>query len=223
MESGWRYLRLIARRLRWSIAGAVLAGVAWQGAAIATPLLIRGAVDAGVVDDNPTALWWSCVAIVLLGAVEAVSGALRHVFAIRNRARADAEVRDAIFRHALELDAHYHDRVGAGELISRASNDAELIARLFDAIGHTIGYVLTVFGASIVLFVIDWRLALAVLAPLPLISVGFARYSRRYAQRTKVNQERLASATALAEETIAGIRVVKGLGAGDTLRARFRH
>jgi ATP-binding cassette subfamily B protein len=93
---------------------------------------------------------------------------------------------------------------------------------MFDAIGHTVGYVLTIFGASAVLFVIDWRLALAVLAPLPLLSVGFGRYSERYAQRTKINQEGLAVTTTLAEETIAGIRVVKGLGAGDAVRVRFR-
>ena len=112
MDGSWRYLGLIARRLRWSITGAVASGLAWQGAAIATPLLVRYAVDTGIVDDDPSALWWACAGIVALGAVEAVSGAFRHVFAIRNRARADAEVRDAIFRRALELDSHYHDRVG---------------------------------------------------------------------------------------------------------------
>jgi ATP-binding cassette, subfamily B, bacterial len=171
VESGWRYLVLIARRLRWSIVGAVVSGLAWQGAAIAAPLLIKHAVDAGIDGGSSTALWWSCAGLVLLGAVEAVSGAFRHVFAIRNRARADAEVRDAIFRRALDLDAHYHDRVGAGELISRASNDAELVARAFDSIGHTIGYVFTIVGTSVVLIVLDWRLALAVLLPLPLLSV----------------------------------------------------
>ena len=222
MDGGWRYLGVIGRRLRWSIAGAVASGLAWQGAAIAAPLLIKHAVDAGIVHGNRTALWWSCGGLVALGAVEATSGALRHVFAIRNRARADAEVRDAIFRRALDLDAHYHDRVGAGELISRASNDAELVARAFDSIGHTMGYILTVVGASAVLLAIDWRLGLAVLAPLPLVSIGFGRYSDRYAQRTKINQERLAEATTLVEESIAGVRVVKGLGAGPALSARFR-
>ena len=222
MESGWRYLGLIARRLRWSIVGAVVSGLAWQGAAIAAPLLIKRAIDAGVVDGDQTALWWSCAGLVLLGAVEAMSGALRHVFAIRNRARADAEVRDAIFRRALELDAHYHDRVGAGELISRASNDAELVARAFDSIGHTIGYVFTIVGTSVVLFVLDWRLGLAVLLPLPLLSIGFGHYSERYAERTTINQERLAAATSLVEESIAGVRVVKGLGAEAALSARFQ-
>ncbi len=144
------------------------------------------------------------------------------MFAIRNRARADAEVRDAIFRRALELDAHYHDRVGAGELISRASNDAELVARAFDSIGHTIGYVFTIVGTAVVLFVLDWRLGLAVLLPLPLLSIGFGRYSERYAERTKVNQEHLADATSLVEESIAGVRVVKVLGAEAVLSARSR-
>jgi len=222
MDAGGRYLWSVARRLRWTIVGAIAAGLAWQGAAVVAPLLVRHAVDAGIVHHQRSALWWACGGIALLGLAEAVAGGSRHYFAIRNRALADAGVRDGIFRRALELDAHYHDRVGAGELISRASNDAELVARVFDSIGHTVGYILTIFGVSIVLFVVDWRLALAVLLPLPLLSVGFGRYSRRYAERTKVNQEELGELTALAEETIAGIRVVKGLGAGAALSARFR-
>jgi ATP-binding cassette subfamily B protein len=222
MDEGGRYLWSVARRLRWPIAGAIAAGLGWQGAAIVSPLLVRHAVDAGIVHHHRSALWWACGGIALLGLVEAIAGGARHYFAIRNRSLADAGVRDGIFRRALELDARYHDRVGAGELISRASNDAELVARVFDAIGHTVGYILTIFGVSAVLFVVDWRLALAVLLPLPLVSVGFGRYSRRYAERTRVNQEELGELTALAEETISGIRVVKGLGAGDALSARFR-
>jgi len=222
MDAGGRYLWSVARRLRWTIVGAVAGGLSWQGAAIVSPLLVRHAIDAGIVHHHRSALWWACGGIAVLGLAEAVAGGARHYFAIRNRALADAGVRDGIFRRALELDARYHDRVGAGDLISRASNDAELVARVFDSIGHTVGYILTIFGVSIVLFIVDWRLALAVLLPLPLLSVGFGRYSRRYAARTKVNQEELGELTALAEETIAGIRVVKGLGAGDALSARFR-
>jgi ATP-binding cassette subfamily B protein len=222
MDAGWRYLGSITRRLRWTIVGAALCGLAWQGASITAPLLIRHAVDAGIVHHHQSSLWWACAGIAALGAVEAAGGGLRHIFAIRNYSNADAAVRDAIFRRALVLDARYHDRVGAGDLISRASNDATLVARLFDAIGHTLGYVLAVIGISTVLLVVDWHLAIAVLAPLPLVSIGFGRYSRRYAERTKLNQEDLGDLTELAEETIAGIRVVKGIGAGDALSARFR-
>src|SRR6476620_2364377 len=195
MDRGWRYLFWIGRRQWRPIACAVAAGLTWQGAAIVAPLLVRSAIDKGIVGDDTSALWWASAGLVVLGAVEAAAGGLRHFFAIRNRARADAQVRDAIFRRALELDARYHDRVGAGELISRASNDAELVARLLDAIGHTVGALLTVVGASAMLFVIDAPLAAVVLIPLPLLTIGFWRYSSRYARRTKVLQEELGAAT----------------------------
>jgi ATP-binding cassette, subfamily B, bacterial len=74
----------------------------------------------------------------------------------------------------------------------------------------------------LILLTIDVPLALIVLLPLPLVSIGFWRYSRRYGDRTRRLQEELGAATALAEETVSGIRVAKGLGAGDALNARFR-
>jgi ABC-type bacteriocin/lantibiotic exporter with double-glycine peptidase domain len=117
MDAGGRYLWSVALRLRWTIIGAIAAGLAWQGAAVVSPLLVRHAVDAGIVHHHHAALWWACGGIAALGLVEAVAGGARHYFAIRNRALADAGVRDGIFRRALELDARYHDRVGAGELI----------------------------------------------------------------------------------------------------------
>ena len=222
MDDEWRYLGSTIREQRFGVTGAVLSGLGWQGAAILAPLVIRHGIDKGVVGHDRTQLILSAVGLAALGVVESVCGGLRHYFAIRNRGRGQASVRDRIFRHALELDAGYHDRVGAGELMSRASNDAELVARLLDAMGHTVGYVLTIFGVSVVLVVLDPTLALVVLVPLPVIAFGFWRYSSRYAERTRRLQEELAGATTLVEESVAGVRVVKGLGAGPALAARFQ-
>jgi ATP-binding cassette subfamily B protein len=216
------YLLGAIKAQRSGVFWAVLAGAAWQVAAIAAPLFVAQAIDEGVVGGDRTALYAWCGAILAVGAVEAVGGAVRHYFAIKNRARGDAYVRDGLYGHSLELDVAYHDRVGAGDLMSRASNDAELVARVLDSAGHTVGYLVTVLAVAIILPIIDWRLALVVLIPLPLLSVGFWRYSSRYAERTRVLQEELAVSTALAEETITGIRVVKGLGAGPELERRFR-
>jgi ATP-binding cassette subfamily B protein len=221
-EDAWGYLLGAIRAQRSGVFWAVLAGAAWQAAAIVAPLFIGEAIDQGVVGGDRTALYAWCAAILAVGVVEAIGGAVRHYFAIRNRARGDAYVRDEIYGHALELDVAYHDRIGTGDLMSRASNDAELVARVLDSAGHTVGYLVTVVAVAIVLPILDWRLALVVLIPLPLLSVGFWRYSARYAECTRVLQEELAVSTALAEETISGIRVVKGLGAGPELERRFR-
>lgn len=221
-RAAWRFVRAIVRSQSAGVVGASVAGLLWQAGAVAAPLMVKNAIDHGVLTrDHRTLLIW-LGALLGVGLLEMTAGSVRHFYAIRNRARADARVRDAIFAHALRLDASYHDRVGPGELMSRASSDSEHVARMMDSIGHTIGYVLTVVAVGVVLLVIDWRLAVVVLVPLPLISIAGWVYSRRYHARTERLQESWGEAASLVEETIAGIRVVKGIGAGRPLAGDFR-
>src|SRR5438132_185870 len=221
-RAAWRFVRAVIRSQLDGVIGAALSGLLWQAGAVAAPLIVGHAIDHGLItrDRHALALWLA--ALLGVGLLEMAAGAVRHLYAIRNRARSDARVRDAIFAHALRLDASYHDRVGPGELMSRASSDSEHVARMMDAIGHTIGYLLTVLAVSIVLLVLDWKLALIVLIPLPVVSVAAWAYSRRYHERTQRLQESWGEAATLVEETVAGIRVVKGLGAGQPLAAQFR-
>jgi ATP-binding cassette, subfamily B, bacterial len=221
-RAAWRFVRAVIRSQSAGVTGAAVSGLLWQVGAVAAPLMVKNAIDHGVLTrDRRTLLVW-LGALLAVGLLEMTAGAARHLYAIRNRARSDARVRDAIFAHALRLDASYHDRVGPGELMSRASSDAEHVARMMDSIGHTIGYLLTVAAVAIVLLVIDWQLALIVLIPLPLISVAGWVYSRRYHARTERLQESWGTAATLVEETVAGIRVVKGIGAGRPLAGEFR-
>jgi ABC-type bacteriocin/lantibiotic exporter with double-glycine peptidase domain len=199
-RAAWRFVRAVIRSQSAGVVGAAISGLLWQAGAVAAPLMVKNAIDHGVLTrDRHTLLVW-LGALLAVGLLEMTAGAARHLYAVRNRARSDARVRDAIFAHALRLDASYHDRVGPGELMSRASSDSELVARMMDSIGHTIGYVLTVAAVAIVLLVIDWQLALIVLIPLPLISVAGWAYSRRYHARTERLQESWGAAATLVEE-----------------------
>src|SRR2546423_6145983 len=221
-RAAWRCVLAVIRSQRSGVIGAALSGLLWQVGAVSAPLMVKYVIDHGILTrDRHSLLLW-LAALLAVGLLEMTAGAVRHLYAVRNRSRSDARVRDAIFAHALRLDATYHDRVGPGELMSRASSDSEHVARMMDAIGHTIGYVLTVFAVAIVLLVLDWKLALIVLIPLPLISIAAWAYSRRYHARTERLQQRWGEAATLVEETVSGIRVVKGLGAGGPLAAEFR-
>ena len=221
-RAAWRFVRAIVRSEAGGVIGAVLSGLLWQTGAISAPLIVKYAIDHGVVPRDSHALLVWLLALLAVGLLEVVAGGMRHIYAIRNRSATDARVRDAIFAHALRLDASYHDRVGPGELMSRASSDSEHVARMMDAIGHTIGYVLTVVAVATVMLVLDVRLALLVLLPLPFVSIAAWAYSQRYDARTRRLQEAWAGAATLVEETVSGIRVVKGLGAGHALSNRFR-
>src|SRR2546425_8016266 len=214
-RAAWRFVRAVVRSQAGGVTGAVLSGLLWQTGAIAAPLIVKYAIDHGVVPADRHALVIWLLALLGVGLLEVVAGGMRHIYAIRNRSATDARVRDAIFAHALRLDASYHDRVGPGELMSRASSDSEHVARMMDAIGHTIGYALTVVAVAIVMLVLDPGLALLVLIPLPFVSVAAWAYSQRYDARTRRLQEAWADTATLVEETVSGIRVVKGLGAGE--------
>src|SRR5256714_8444725 len=221
-RAAWRFVLAVIRSQKSGVIGAAVSGLLWQVGAVSALLMVKYAIDDGVLkrDRHSLLIWLG--ALLGVGLLELTAGAVRHLYAIRNRARSDARVRDAIFAHALRLDASYHDRVGPGELMSRASSDSEHVARMMDSIGHTIGYILTVLAVAIVLLVLDARLALVVLIPLPLIAVSGWAYPRRYHARTERLQESWGHAATLIEETIVGIRVVKGLGAGEPLAAEFR-
>jgi ATP-binding cassette subfamily B protein len=221
-RAAWRFVRAVIRSQSSGVIGAAVSGLLWQVGAVSAPLMVKQAIDHGVLSrDRHTLLIW-LAALLGVGLLEMTAGSVRHIYAIRNRSRTDARVRDAIFAHALRLDASYHDRVGPGELMSRASSDSEHVARMMDSIGHTIGYVLTVFAVAVILLVIDWQLALIVLIPLPLISLAGWAYSRRYHAYTERLQASWGAAATLVEETVAGIRVVKGIGAGRPLAGEFR-
>lgn len=221
-RSAWSFIGEAFRRQRTAVAGSTASGIVWQAAAVAAPILIARAIDQGILGQDRTALALWCGLLLALGAVEAASWGSRHFFAIRSGRGTDKAVRDDLFEHAQALDATYHDRVPPGELMSRASSDSLLVARVVDITGHSAGYLLTVVAVTVLLLTLNAGLALIVLLPLPLISLAVWRYSRLYAAESKRLQDELAAATTLVEETIAGIRVVKGLGAGPALVARFR-
>ena len=220
--SAWRFVRAIVRSQAHGVTGAAASGLLWQVGAVGAPLVVKYAIDRGIVThDHHNLLIW-LIALLAVGLLEVCAGGVRHIYAIRNRSASDARVRDAIFAHALRLDPAYHDRVGPGELLSRASSDSTHVARMMDAIGHTIGYALTVVAVAAVMLILDPKLALLVLIPVPIITVAAWLYSKKYEVGTRRLQESWADAATLVEESVAGIRVVKGLGAGAALSGRFR-
>src|SRR4051794_14949858 len=72
------------------------------------------------------------------------------------------------------------------------------------------------------MLILDAKLALVVLIPVPFVSLAAWLYSRKYERGTRLLQESWAETSTLVEEAVSGIRVVKGLGAGTALSGRFR-
>jgi ABC-type multidrug transport system fused ATPase/permease subunit len=121
-----------------------------------------------------------------------------------------ADLRSRLFRHLQRLSLGFFERTRAGVIISRLTNDVEALDQLVtDGVSSLVQNTLTLVGTAILLFVLDWRLALATLAVIPVMSVATALF-RRYSTRAyRAVRERLGLVTATLAEDIAGMRVVQ--------------
>jgi ABC-type multidrug transport system fused ATPase/permease subunit len=133
-----------------------------------------------------------------------------------------ADLRIALFRHLQRLSLGFYERTRAGVIISRLTNDVEAIDQLVtDGVTTLVQSTLTLVGTAIILFILDWRLALATLSVIPLMSVGTVFFRKRSARAYANVRERLGLVTATLAEDIAGMRMVQAYTREDTAKRNF--
>ncbi|HET7568601.1 MAG TPA: ABC transporter ATP-binding protein [Gaiellaceae bacterium] len=134
-----------------------------------------------------------------------------------------ADLRAQLFGHLQRLSLGFYERNRAGVIISRLTNDVEAIDQLVtDGVTTLVQSTLTLGGTAILLFVLDWRLALATLAVIPLMSVATAVFRKRSAQAYSDVRERLGLVTATLAEDIAGMRMVQAFTRETAAAENFR-
>src|SRR5205807_8442010 len=134
-----------------------------------------------------------------------------------------ADLRIGLFRHLQRLSLGFYERNRAGVIISRLTNDVEAIDQLVtDGVTSLVQNTLTLIGTAIVLFVFDWRLALATLSVIPLMSVATVIFRKRSSRAYRAVRERLGLLTATLAEDIAGMRVVQAFTRENENISRFR-
>jgi ABC-type multidrug transport system fused ATPase/permease subunit len=134
-----------------------------------------------------------------------------------------ADLRIELFAHLQRLSLGFYERNRAGVLISRITNDVEALDQLVtDGVSSLVQNTLTLVGTAIILFVLDWRLALATLAVIPLMSIATAVFRVRSTRAYRAVRERLGLVTATLAEDIAGMRVVQAFTRENANIANFR-
>ncbi len=134
-----------------------------------------------------------------------------------------ADLRIELFAHLQRLSLGFYERNRAGVLISRITNDVEALDQLVtDGVSSLVQNTLTLVGTAIILFVLDWRLALATLAVIPLMSIATAIFRVRSTRAYRAVRERLGLVTATLAEDIAGMRVVQAFTRESANIERFQ-
>jgi ABC-type multidrug transport system fused ATPase/permease subunit len=134
-----------------------------------------------------------------------------------------ADLRSRLFAHLQRLSLGFYERNRAGVIISRLTNDVEAIDQLVtDGVTSLVQNSLTLIGTAVILFVLDWRLALATCTVLPLMTVASALFRKRSARAYAQVRERLSLVTATLAEDIAGMRVVQAFNREQAAFENFR-
>jgi ABC-type multidrug transport system fused ATPase/permease subunit len=134
-----------------------------------------------------------------------------------------ADLRNQLFRHLQRLSLGFYERNRAGVLISRLTNDVEALDQLVtDGVSSLVQNTLTLLGTAIILFLLDWRLALATLAVIPLMSIATVIFRTRSTRAYRAVRERLGLVTATLAEDIAGMRVVQAFTREQASIRNFR-
>jgi len=220
-RGGARFL-LESMRGHWGAESAsTAAGLVWTAAVVAIPELAGEAVDRGLLGHDTRALVAIGVAIALLGVVQALgSGCRRYYNGLASRA-VEAELRRNFFVRLLGFEVAYHDRVNRGQLLSRITSDLFQIQTVVASTPAWIGNLATIVAVTVVLLIDNLALGIVAVAGLPLVGWTSARYSMRVRPVLGELQAERGGLAGVVEETLSGMRAVKGFGAEDVLGDRL--
>ena len=155
---------------------------------------------------------------LILQGITAGEQYLRHALG----ARFILDLRVRLYAHLQRLSLSFYEQTSTGELMSRVTNDVEAMEN-FVTHGVTMTGVdlLRLLGASAILLVMDWRLSLAVLVPLPLIAFGLRYFNQHARPVYRQARDRLGDINARLQDNLAGIRVTQAFVQEDAELARF--
>ncbi|MGX9886519.1 ABC transporter ATP-binding protein [Streptomyces sp. NPDC002276] len=215
----WPYVRPVRVRLFTAAGVAVVASCT----GLVFPLVLKWMVDGPVADRDTAGVWLGALYLLLLGIAEAGLFGLRRWLVARPLSRVEAEMRADLYRHLQRLPVSFHDRWPSGQLLSRGTTDLMLL-RMFLAFPLTFLLVnaVTILVGVIIMLLQDWTLGLVILGPAVPVVVTCVIFERRYAHVARLAQDQVGDLTTVVEESVLGIRIIKGFGRHRSQARAFR-
>jgi ATP-binding cassette subfamily B protein len=206
------------RKMMWLGVGA---GLLWAVARVSIPAMAGIAITRGIAKDD-----WSVIAfwtgmILLVGLVQAACTGLRRYAAFGLAWRVETDLRMKLVAHLQRLHFAFHDQSSTGQLMAYANTDIQQINLSVLLIPLTIASSVQMVAVAIILILVNPGLALFALGALPLLNIAATRFNHRMYPVGMALQEELSELSGVVEESVTGIRVVKGFGAERLQRGRL--
>ncbi|MEU6279338.1 ABC transporter ATP-binding protein [Streptomyces sp. NPDC047028] len=187
----------------------------------ALPFCVGLAVEA-VLDRSGSRLALTGGLMALCGAGIAVGDTFLHRTAVTNWITAAARVQQLLARKAAQLGSALTRRVAAGEVVAVSTGDVEKIGWFVEAVSRFTAAATTVVVVCVALLLYQPALGVLIAAGLPVVALAVLPLLPRATRRADVQREKAGRATELASDTVAGLRVLRGIGGEELFLARYR-
>lgn len=179
-------------------------------ATLSLPVAVRFMIDRGFAHTDPTTLNASFLGLFFVAVVLAIASAARYFCISLLGERVVSDLRKRLYSHLLTLDQAFYERTRVGELISRLSADTELVQTVVSSsISVALRSVVTVIGGAVMLVATSPRLAGYAAMVIPLVILPIVLAGRRQQRLARANQDRVADAAAIANETLNAMYAVQ--------------
>jgi ABC-type multidrug transport system fused ATPase/permease subunit len=220
-RSGFRLLLWLEVRQWRGQAAAAAWGTLHMAAVASFPAAVGMAVQS-VVDRSGSRLALSGGLMMLLGVFTALGDTMLHRTAVTNWISAAARVQQLLARKTVELGSVLTRRVAAGEVVAVSTGDVEKIGWFVEALARFTSALLATVGVSVALVVYEPALGVIVAASVPVLALAVLPLLPAATKRADLQREKAGKATELASDTVAGLRVLRGIGGEELFLDRYR-
>ncbi|MEU6419194.1 ABC transporter ATP-binding protein [Streptomyces spiralis] len=220
-RSGPRFLWWLGRNQLGGQLRALAWGLLHFASVSALPFCVGLAVQA-VVDRSGRRLALTGGLLVLACAGNALGDTFLHRAAVTNWITAAARVQQLLARKTAQLGSALTRRVAAGEVVAVSTGDVEKIGWFVEAVSRFTAAAVTIVLVCVALLVYQPALGVIVAAGLPALALAVLPLLPRATRRADLQREKAGRATELASDTVAGLRVLRGIGGEELFLDRYR-
>ncbi|MHB1087403.1 MAG: ABC transporter ATP-binding protein [Acidimicrobiales bacterium] len=222
-RSPLRYLVWLAGHQKGLLFFNALFGIGWMVSQALLWAAVGAAIDHGIARHDPRELWRWVLIVMALGLFQALCGALRHQLAVTNWMHAAYRTVQVIGRHIASTGTALTDEIPSGDIVNTVAADAMRIGGAYDVFARFMGAIVAWIVVSIILLSASVELGLIVLIGVPVLASLTTPLMRPLHAAQAAQREAAGRLAALGSDTVAGLRILRGVGGEDVFLANYRH
>ena len=221
-RSPGRYLWWLARGQWHTLLLGMVFGIIWMSTQAVMPFVLGRAIDRGVADqDSGELLKWAGL-LFAIGLVQAVSGIMRHRFAVTNWLTAAYRTVQLVGRQAVHLGGTLPRKVSTGEVVAIGTNDLSHVGNVMDVTARFAGAIVSFLLVSVILLSTSMTLGLVVLLGVPALMLLIGPILSPLQRRSAHQRHLMGELSNTASDIVSGLRVLRGIGGEQVFHDRYR-